>query len=171
MLSLQWKTCSWAEHYDWWLIDVTNSEEMKHTCHSKRCPISYIDTQCIHSLGNAGVYSRKQTVIKVPNVILRYIVPNIFHVLSKFVNGCGKLWKKSNFTLHHISYVLNWREICGSYWPEHLLYTTKSKLRSSNLCGHVLSCWISTSTPCLRNDSSKGVNNLCSATGTVYVTL
>ena len=45
---------------------------MKQTCHRKGCPDSHIKhTVYPHSGGNAGVYSRMQTVIKVPNVILR----------------------------------------------------------------------------------------------------
>ena len=44
---------------------ITNSDQMKRTCHSKGCPNSHINTQCTPSGSNAGVYSRMQTVTKV----------------------------------------------------------------------------------------------------------
>ena len=50
---------------------ITNSDQMKHTCRSKRCQNSHMSTQCTPSGGNAGVYFRMQTIIKVPNVIMR----------------------------------------------------------------------------------------------------
>ena len=127
---------------------ITNSDQFKHTCHSKGCPNSHINTQCTPSGGNAGVYSLIQTVIKVSNVILRYIVPRILDTLSQFGNGFGKLWRKSRpkFSLHHVPYVLNWREVWGSYWPGKL-YTTKSTLRQSTLqmytgSGFLLRSWV-----------------------------
>ena len=65
---------------------------MKHTCHSKGAQ-SHINTQCTPSGSNAGMYSCMQMVIKVPNVILRLIVPRVLHPfrnLAMVVADSGK---------------------------------------------------------------------------------
>ena len=41
---------------------ITNSDQVKHTRHSKGCPNTHINTQCTPSGGNAGMYSCMQTV-------------------------------------------------------------------------------------------------------------
>ena len=117
---------------------ITNSDQLKHICHSKGCQNSHINTGCTHSGGNAGMYSRVQTVLKVPNIILRLTVLSILHPLSQFGNGCGRLWRKSKFPLHHVQYAFNWREVWGSCWPEQLVYPTRSTLRSMWTCVIVL---------------------------------
>ena len=38
---------------------MINSDKMKHTCHSKGCPNSHINTQCSPSGSNAGMYSHR----------------------------------------------------------------------------------------------------------------
>ena len=88
---------------------------------------------------------------------------------SQFGNGCGRLWRKRKFPLHHVPYVFNWREIWGYCWPEQ--YTTKSTWRrSSRICGRAI-LLKKHITFLSRNGSSMGFNNLCIVAGTVYFTL
>ena len=112
----------------------------------------------IHSVvpfgSNAGEYSLMQTVIKVPNVILRYSVASILQPLSQIDNGCGSLWRKSKFPLHHVPYVFNWREIWGSCWPGQFSTPRRERCVAEAVCGRALSCWKSISPSFRRNDSS-----------------
>ena len=80
---------------------------MRHTFHCKDCTKSHISTQCTPVYVNASVYSHMQTFIKMPDVILRQIVPSVMHLLLHFshLNGvalqaCGKLDGHINGLLH-----------------------------------------------------------------------
>ena len=112
---------------------LANSDQMKHTCHSKGCPNSHVNTQCTPSGGNACIYSHMQMVVKIPkcHATIGYIVPSILHS-SQFGNACGRFWRKSKLPLHHVPYVFNWWEIWSSCWSGQLLYTTKITLRCSS---------------------------------------
>ena len=80
---------------------IINSDQMEHVTVRGAQTVTSIHSVA-GSVGNAGVYSRMKTVIKVPNVILRQIVPSILHLLSQFDNFCDRLWRKSKFLLHHV---------------------------------------------------------------------
>ena len=133
---------------------MINSNQLKQTCHSMGSPNSRI-IQCTPSSGNAGVYSHIQTVIKVPNVILRKTLPSILHLLSQFGNGCGRLSRKSKFPLHYVPYMFNWREIWGSCWLGQ--YTAKNTLLFSSRMWTCVVLLKSTSSSCRRNGSSMGL--------------
>ena len=80
---------------------ITNSEQMKHTP-QQGVSNSHIYTQCVLL---SGVYSRMQTMIKVPNVILQYNVPSILHPLSQLGNSYGTFLRNSKLPHHHVPYV------------------------------------------------------------------
>ena len=115
----------------------------KNTYKSTVCPNSHINTQCSHLWRQHNRVLRMQSDIKVPNVILRYIVPSVLHLFSHYGNGCGRLWRKSKIPLHRAPYVFNRRDIWGSYWPA--------------VCGRAVSSWKSTSPSCRRNGSRTGL--------------
>ena len=172
MLNLQWKTCPWAEHCDiyiyiyyrrnattwranslysklmWQVVLIigvydTNSDQMEHKCHSKGYPNSHINTQCTPSGSTAGVYSCMQTVIKVPKMNLRLIVPSILHPLLQFGNGCGRLWRKSSRLI--ISLMCSVGEKCGDLAGQgSLCAPRRARSFAADVWGRALSCWKST---------------------------
>ena len=91
--------------------------------------------------------------------------------MSRFGNGCGRLWRKRKFPLHHVPCVFNWWEIWGFCWPGQLLYTTKSMLRRSSLMWTCVVLWKMHTTFLLKKWQWHWVNNLCNVAGTAYFTL
>ena len=107
-------------------------------------------------------------VIKVPNVILRKTVPRILHPLSQFGNHCDRLWRKRNFPLHDVPYVLNWRYL-DILLARVVMYTMKSTRVAA---AHVdLRCPVEKHITFVPKKRQMYGVNLCNVAGTVYFTL
>ena len=135
---------------------------MKHTCHSKGCPNNYINTQCTPAHANDYKGAECHPVIDCP----KHLAPVV--TIQKC---CGRFWGKSKFSIHHVPYLFDWREIWASCWPWQLLHTRKSTLRCSR---RMRTCVILLKKLCLfpiDEMTVRGVTNQWNVAGIGYYTM